>query len=147
MQLGILSAIVELQLMKDGDEWRWLSRMERKPKLCQMSCYGENNKGETVRGTVIAMLKYFQGYNEEDGIDSFGIKGSQSCTWVKTIKKIIIRKCINSILWCATFLVLTPLFSVLLSKPFQNLKRMLWKVFNPKLSDWQDYLVIGEFAS
>lgn len=42
-----------------------------------MSCYGENNKGETVRGTVIAMLKHFQGYNEEDGIDSFGIKGSQ----------------------------------------------------------------------
>ena len=24
---------------------------------------------------MIAMLRYFKGYNEEDGIDSFGIKG------------------------------------------------------------------------
>ena len=39
--------------------------------------WGKPNNGETIRGTVIAMLKYFKGYNEEDGIDSFGIKGSQ----------------------------------------------------------------------
>ena len=39
--------------------------------------WGKPNNGGTIRGTVIAVLKYFKGYNEEDGIDSFGIKGSQ----------------------------------------------------------------------
>lgn len=76
-----------------------MSRMERKPKLCQMSCYGENNKGETVRGTVLAMLKHFQGYNEEDGIDSFGIKGQPVVHMGENHKKDYNKKnAINSIL-------------------------------------------------
>ena len=39
--------------------------------------WGKPNNGGTIRGTVIAVLKYFKGNNEGDGIDSFGIKGSQ----------------------------------------------------------------------
>ena len=84
------------------ERWRRMAMIEQNGEKTQTVSnellWGKHNNGETVRGTVIAMLKYFQGYNEEDGIDSFGIKGSQECTCVKTIKKIIIRKCINSIL-------------------------------------------------
>ena len=39
---------------------------------------GKTWKWGDNQGTVIAMLRYFKGYNEEDEIDSFGIKGASN---------------------------------------------------------------------
>ena len=39
---------------------------------------GKTWKWGDNQGTVIAMLRYFKGHNEEDEIDSFGIKGASN---------------------------------------------------------------------
>ena len=59
----------------NGDDWE--ERIEN-PNCVKWVVMGKTWKWGDNQGTVIAMLRYFKGYNEEDEIDSFGIKGASN---------------------------------------------------------------------